>query len=442
MPIPITLYDDLSKNGDSDSRIWTTIKSRGYLQTYYDRFEGIIDEDIIKSTLRNLSQIVFETTTLCNLKCEYCCYGEGYFTFDSRRHQRGHLHFETAKSILDYLSCLFNKEESSKAPLEPFAISFYGGEPLMNFEVVKKIVEYAEKLQFKNRLLSFTMTTNATLLARHASFLQEHNFKLLISLDGDKPYDAYRLTLDRKESFDIVMTNLHKVKEKYPEWFSTFRYNAVYTDISNIEGIIKWFRKTFNKVPNFSPLHSPTVGAKEYVKIKSMMAKYELPEDLRFSDELLAQSPINKRILEFCNTLFQNTFSKEINMFEERRNIPTGTCVPLSKRLFVSFDGKIHPCEKVNRDHPLGEITKEGLVSIDTKKIAEEFMKQLSTIKPICQRCYLQLCCTKCMLCFYGENCEDFTSKKKFTSLLSQTITYIENHPDIITLLKEKIIIK
>ena len=157
-------------------------------------------------------------------------------------------------------------------------------------------------------------------MAKYATFLHDHKFKLLISLDGDKPHDAYRKTFDKQESFEMVMANLQEVKENYPDWFSTFRYNAVYTNISDIEDIVKWFRKTFNKVPNFSPLHTPTEGAKEYVKIKSMTAKYEIPEDIRFSDDLIAQSPINKRVMEFCNSLFQNTIYKETNMFEERRN--------------------------------------------------------------------------------------------------------------------------
>ena len=442
IPIPNSLYNEILIKGNSNDHVWETFKKRGYLNPYYEKFDGIIDEFYIKNSLKHLSQIVFETTTSCNLSCEYCCYGEGYSTFDSRRLRHGHLKLETAKKILDYLCCLFNEEKESKAPLEPFAISFYGGEPLMNFKVIKEIVDYAKTKDFRNRKLSFTMTTNATLLAKHADFLQKHKFKMLISLDGDKPHDIYRKTIDKKESFDIVMSNLQQVKNKYPNWFSTFRYNAVYTNVSDVESIVTWFRKTFNKVPNFSPLHPLTKDAKDYVKIKSMTAKYEIPEKIRFSDELLPQSPINKRVLEFCNSLFQNMVNKEINILEERKTIPTGTCIPFSKRMFVSYDGKIHPCEKVNRDYPLGNINSDGEVSIDLQNIAKEFMSKLSRQKSKCQQCYLQLCCTKCLLCFHNEICNDFTSKDKFSLILSQTITYIENHPNIIQQLKDQIIIK
>lgn len=442
MPIPLSLYNDILTQKELNNPIWIALESNGYLKPYYDKYEGIVNMESIENALKNLSQIVFETTTSCNLRCAYCCYGEGYNTFDSRRFRHGNLKFETAKTILDFLSNLFKKEMSSTAPLEPFAISFYGGEPLMNFDVIRRIVEYSEHLDFQNRKLIFTMTTNATLLSKYSTFLHDHQFKLLVSLDGNKTHDVYRKTINQQDSFEIVMSNLQKVKEKYPDWFSTFRYNAVYTNVSNVEDIVRWFRMTFNKVPNFSPLHTPTKGAKEYVKIKSMTAKYEIPEDVRFSDDLLAQSPINKRVMEFCNSLFQNTIYNETSMFEDRRNIPTGTCIPLSKRMFISYDGKIHPCEKVNRDYPLGEITEDGSVSLNFENIADKFMSRLSALKPICQKCYLQMCCTKCLLCFNEGKCENFTSKQQFAALLSQTFSYIENHPNIIQLLKDNIIIK
>ena len=442
IPIPNSLYEDLSIKGDSDNTIWITLKNKGFLVNHKQDFTGVVDGSAIRSAILHLSQIVFETTTSCNLRCEYCCYSEGYDTFDSRRSLHGNLKFETAKAILDYLCSVFKQEAESSAPLEPFAISFYGGEPLMNFNVIKKIVAYAEVSEFRNRRISFTMTTNAMLLAKYADFLQAHNFKLLVSLDGNRQHDAYRRTIEHKESFDIVMSNLKNVKERYPEWFRTIRFNSVFTDISDTKEIIHWFRRTFNTIPNFSPLHTPTKGAKEYVKIKSMVSHFEIPDDTSINDEVLAQSPMNRRALEFCNRLLYNTFTSDGSLNDTYNVIPTGTCIPFTKRMFVSFDGKIHPCEKVNRDHPFGEIKEDGAVSIDFECVAESFMNSLSAQSKICQHCYLQLCCTKCMYCFDGKSCEDFADKEKFTSILSQTVSHIEKHPGIVESVKENIIFK
>ena len=176
VPLSKDMYDIISHQ-NKDTETLRQLKEYGYLDDFTSPLDACITGNAIQNALINLSQIIFETTTLCNLRCEYCCYSEGYDTFDSRRGVLGNLKFETAKIIIDYLVVLFQREAKSDAPKEPFAISFYGGEPLMNFDVVRQIVEYAECVEFRNRSLFFTMTTNAMLLSKHADFLSHHNFK-------------------------------------------------------------------------------------------------------------------------------------------------------------------------------------------------------------------------------------------------------------------------
>lgn len=443
LPLPESVYKEMSENKAKVSALWQSLIKEGYLDSYKETFDGVVNEEAIKAVLLNLSQVVFETTTNCNLKCEYCCYGEGYNTFDSRRGKEGFLNFETGKAVLDFLVELFNSQPSSYSPLEPFAISFYGGEPLINFSVVKQIVEYARTLKFKNRKLRFTMTTNATFLAKYADFLHNHKFELLISLDGDKEQNKYRRTLGGLNSFELIMSNLKRVKEIYPEWFNTFNFNVVYTNISNASEIVTWFRKSFNKTPKFSPLHPPTEGAREYSKIRSMMSKLDVTSEFYTDSELMIQNPLYKRILEFSHSLFNNVINNETNLLDTEDNrYATGTCIPFSKRMFVSYKGELHSCEKINRDLPLGRISEAGEVLIDFKNVAEKFMERVSNMKKICQECYLQLCCTKCMLCFDNGRCDSFTTKQSFSQLLSQAVSHIESNPDIVQLLEDKIIIK
>lgn len=442
MPLPFDVYEDIIKNGSSRSVVYNQIEKFGYLLPWHESFEGLIYADDISNSLTNITQVVFETTTACNLCCKYCCYGEGYDTFDSRRRKHGQLDFSTAKIVLDYLVDRFKLQIETQSIHEPFAISFYGGEPLMNFSVVKEIVEYAESLHFVNRKLSFTMTTNATLLSKYADFLYKHNFKLLISLDGNQKHDSYRKDIHNNESFETVIQNLNIVKELYPLWFSTFRYNSVFTDISDVNEIVSWFRETFGKVPNFSPLHEPTIGSPEYEQVKAMLKKYEVPEDIRLDNELIAQSPLLKRILEFSYRLFDNVYANESFLFEdEEPKFATGTCIPFSKRMFVTFDGKLHPCEKVNRDNPLGMVDR-GRVVIDVNKVAYDFNIMTKKMQSICRECYLQQCCTKCMLCFDKGKCSNYTNSERFAKILSETISYIETHPDIVAILENNIITK
>lgn len=446
LPIPKDTYDILLHRRKGDNEILKQLKTYGYLNNFTSAFDTCITEEIIQQSLNNLSQIIFETTTLCNLKCEYCCYDEGYDTFDSRRGLSGHLKFETAKRILDYLVNLFQQQAESNAPKEPFAISFYGGEPLMNFKVIRQIVEYAESLEFRNRSVFFTMTTNAMLLSKHSDFLSLHNFKMLISLDGNKENDLYRKTPNGNSSFDIVMNNLMSVKNTHPEWFATFRYNAVFTNISDVRSIVDWFKSQLNTTPNFSPLHIPTEEAKDRHKILSMLKPFKIPEDIALNQGLITQNPLFNRILTLCTRLLNNSFNKESELLQNEnihdKVLPTGTCIPFSKRMFISFDGKIHPCEKVNRDAPIGYIDADGQVQIDCEKIAGRFIKKITENLHLCKKCYMQFCCTKCSFCYSNGKCNEFTSRVKFMKMLSEIVSYIELHPSIIGILEQKIIIK
>lgn len=440
------MYDIISNDKNKETETLRQLKRYGYFNDFISPLDACITGNTIQNALINLSQIIFETTTLCNLRCEYCCYSEGYDTFDSRRGVFGNLKFETAKSIIDYLVVLFQREAKSDAPKEPFAISFYGGEPLMNFDVVRQIVEYAECSEFRNRSLFFTMTTNAMLLSKYANFLSCHNFKMLISLDGNKENDAYRKTPNNSPSFDIVMKNLMEVKKLYPKWFATFRYNAVFTNISDVRNIVEWFKFQLNTTPNFSPLHIPSKEAKNRDKILPMLKTFVIPEDIAFEYGLIAQNPLFNRILLLSTRLLNNSFNKETDLLiddnTDNKILPTGTCIPFSKRMFVSYDGKIHPCEKVNRDSPLGFIDNNGCVHIDCDDIASRFMKRITEFSLLCKKCYMQFCCTKCSFCYSNGKCEEFTSKNKFAKLLSEAVSYIESHPNIIEILEKKIIIK
>lgn len=423
LPLSKNVYDIISNDRNEGDETFRQLKQYGYLDKYTSSFDSYITGNTIQGVLVKLSQIIFETTTLCNLRCEYCCYSEGYDTFDSRRGMLGNLKFETAKSIIDYLAILFQKEPLSNAPKEPFAISFYGGEPLMNFAVVRQIVEYAERIEFRNRSLFFTMTTNAMLLSKYADFLSRHKFKMLISLDGNKENDSYRITPNGNPSFDIVMKNLKCVENLYSEWFATFRYNAVFTNKSDVREIVDWFKMQFNTTPNFSPLHVPTEDAKDGNRILSMLKTFEIPEDIELVPSLITQNPLFNRILVFTTRLLNNSVSKESELLVdesiENSTLPTGTCIPFSKRLFVSYNGKIHPCEKVNRDSPLGYIDNSGCVHIDCNEVANGFMKRIAEVSSLCKKCYMQFCCTKCSFCYSNGKCEEFTSKNKFAKLLS-----------------------
>jgi uncharacterized protein len=167
----------------------------------YD-YQFRLPEVIPQKTLINLKQLVFEVTSNCNLRCEYCGYGELYNT---RRFTKGsNMNFGIAKNMIDYLFDLWNNNEMDYDHRETF-ISFYGGEPLLNMPFIKEVIGYIESLPApKRRSFVYSMTTNGILLDRYMDYLAEKKFALLISLDGDEYAHSYRIDNKRENSINKV----------------------------------------------------------------------------------------------------------------------------------------------------------------------------------------------------------------------------------------------
>ena len=138
----------------------------------------------------------------CNLACSYCFFHSG--TFDKVGGKM--ITLETLIETYEKLS------ENSKSGLR--SIGFYGGEPLMNFDVIRDFVYYVKAHSKHN--VSFGVITNGTLLTKEmVDFFDENKFYVSISLDGTKKYnDMCRISKDGKSVFDTVMENLKLLKNR------------------------------------------------------------------------------------------------------------------------------------------------------------------------------------------------------------------------------------
>ncbi len=137
----------------------------------------------------------------CNLRCRYCFADEGAY-----HAKREVMSFETAKAAIDFLL----RESGKRRVLE---VDFFGGEPLMNLDVVKKTVAYAKEEGAKlGKKFLFTTTTNALLLDDETiRFFNEEMENVVLSLDGRKEVnDAVRKTVNGKGSFDVVIGKIKK----------------------------------------------------------------------------------------------------------------------------------------------------------------------------------------------------------------------------------------
>ena len=134
----------------------------------------------------------------CNLRCKYCFAGTGDY--------KGHREFMSEEVALKAIDFLIENSGNRKI----LETDFFGGEPLLNFDVVKKTVEYAnEKAAKLGKKFLFTMTTNGVLLKGEiADWLNENMENVVLSLDGRQEiHDDVRKTVNGKGSFDVIIEN-------------------------------------------------------------------------------------------------------------------------------------------------------------------------------------------------------------------------------------------
>ncbi len=158
-----------------------------------DEREGS-DLDIPSMPGRTLRALCLNITDDCNLNCIYC------FTKDRLHDSKCYMKIETALKALDMLI-----ERSD--PSSVLQVDFFGGEPLLNLDLIKKVIDYAKTLP---RKIKFTLTTNALLLSQEIiKYLNSENISLILSLDGDKKtQDINRRTVSGNSAWDTVITNI------------------------------------------------------------------------------------------------------------------------------------------------------------------------------------------------------------------------------------------
>ena len=140
----------------------------------------------------------------CNLACRYCFAGEGEYKGD-----RSLMSFEVGKKALDFLVA----NSGSRRNLE---VDFFGGEPLLNFDVVKRLVAYGRGIEKeKDKHFRFTLTTNGVLLNDEViEFANREMDNIVLSIDGRKDvHDHMRPFKNGSGSYDLILDKFKKVAE-------------------------------------------------------------------------------------------------------------------------------------------------------------------------------------------------------------------------------------
>jgi len=210
------------------------LKRHGFMKDENVSVTRRLTKDDLENTLSNLKQVTIEVTERCNLNCVYCVYSEFYEKAAKR--EFNDLDFNILKGLINFLIPFWNSRlNDNKRGLT--YISFYGGEPLLKFDFIKKTVEFIKGLKV-NRTFVFSMTTNGVLLDKYMEYLVTNNFHLLVSLDGNQKNNSYRVFHNGKESFSRIVDNLVLLKQKYPVfYYENVNFNSVLHNGNNITDI-------------------------------------------------------------------------------------------------------------------------------------------------------------------------------------------------------------
>lgn len=419
-----------------------------YYHSWMKKLNGIknknhnqeINQDITTSNIREYllrtgySQLILGVTEACNFRCKYCAYSDNYEY--SRNHSENYMDFKIAKKAIDYYMSLID-EGCRYNPLRKPVIGFYGGEPLLNFRLIKKCVEYVKRC-YENEGVKYHITTNGSLLDREkADYLMDHDFVMSISIDGpEDEHNRNRLYKNGNGTFKDVMKNVRRI------------IDVKYENISSMP-VIDWKSDLFKLEYFFNRDDVPPVSTVTTVSTNSGCRYYEQfteKDKLGFRELLKKARDHYFKSLDFekqnerpsffyklFNEPLEKVFLDCVSIYSPPSIMPfTDACVP-GLKLFLDVRGEYHACEKLTSNHPIGNVN-EGL---NYEKIGELMRNYLNHMDK-CQNCKVKRRCFYCYLVFENnvgfsyssEFCKEVESKQKTN--LSESITIAEINPRIV----------
>ena len=308
----------------------------------------------------------------CNLRCKYCFAGTGAY-----HGERMHMSLPVAKASIDFLIA----NSGHRRNLE---VDFFGGEPLMNLDVLKQTVEYAkEQAKLYNKVFKFTTTTNGVLLDKETSdYLNQEMENVVLSLDGRKEInDFHRPTVNGKGSFDVIV-------DKY-KYFRSIRGDKSYYIRGTFTGANPDF---YDDVIAMADLGFDQVSVEPVVlpADHELAIKPEQVDTICDNYEKLAVEYVKRRGDEKSwFSFFHFVVDLENGPCYKKRLVGCGAG---SEYMAITPDGSIYPCHQFagEKDFLLGNVFDKNL---DEDK-RNFFRESNLTTKTICNDCWAKYHCS------------------------------------------------
>lgn len=373
--------------------------------------EFVIDYPYSNSELMDIintqmASITLALTEQCNFRCKYCAYMSKYNT---KSHSLSNMDSTIAFKSIDMLvDCSSNSSN--------IFVDFYGGEPLLQIDLIHDCVKYC-KTKYPFRIPNFQITTNGLLLTNKViDFLIDNNFYINLSLDGPRCIqDKYRIGVDGLPTFDRVFKNIITLYNRNPRFFKTHViFNSVITPTTGT-------LEQFDFLDNLCKLDVFLIEATITDYFSSLISNETKTLDDRFVH--IKKHPIFKKSSLKNMQKYHNMLS---NPSSQIRILPGGFCVPGSRKNFITVDGKIVVCEKVDERNSIYQIG-DVFNGIDMNKLKQLIDVTLNRLQK-CKSCWAARFCNVCFKDIFNltnDYCEKSRSKVK-----KDLIYYLEKVKD------------
>ncbi|BED92895.1 MAG: thioether cross-link-forming SCIFF peptide maturase [Candidatus Paraimprobicoccus trichonymphae] len=307
----------------------------------------------------------------CNLRCKYCFAYNGTFGSEKKL-----MDLNTAKKAVDFLI-------EKSGDMYNLEIDFFGGEPLLNFEVVKQTVYYAKNIGKKyNKKFKFTITTNGLLLNEdNIYFINEEFYNVVLSLDGRKSInDKFRITKLKEGSYDSIVPKFKKLVESRKDKECYVRATYTRYNLDFLQDILHIYNLGFENL-SVEPV------------IADCNLDYSIGEE-NLEKILLEYENLANKIIEFEKE------SKKINFFLYNIDLENSPCK--IKRLkscscgneyvAITPQGDIFPC------HQFVNYSEFKMGNLYSNNFNEDLKLKFSKItiykKEKCESCWAKFYCT------------------------------------------------
>jgi uncharacterized protein len=378
-----------------DSRLYRVGPEGGELPVpTADVHFGCSEEHLRQQVARGPEALTLGITEQCNLRCRYCAFSGSYR--NERTHNDRHMSEAVALRGVDQFLAM-------NAGRDRVSISFFGGEPLVAFDLVRRVVEHVEA-NHPHRRCRFGMTTNATKLKGDiAEFAIRHRFLLGVSLDGPQAvHDANRRFPGEQGSWDVVMRNLAALQTAAPEYYRThIGFLAVLSDPRRMPQMHEFFSTeplvchnglvvTPIRVFDADPAILPQLNQSEEAAYTDYMERL----GQRFVDDVLSGcDPPDHFADAMLAGMVRSIHGRSMQPLEESQ-LPSATCVPAAEKLFLSASGTYHVCSNLAAAFPLGDV-ETGLDPEKGLALVREF---LALNQADCANCWAVRLCHVCPL--------------------------------------------